>query len=39
MDEYEEIILGLQVLKELGAQRIAVHQDSEMIINQVKGVY
>jgi ribonuclease HI len=39
MAEYEALILGLQVLKELGAQRIAVHRDSELIINQVKGVY
>jgi hypothetical protein len=39
MAEYEALILGLQVLKELGAQRIAVRRDSELIINQVKGVY
>jgi hypothetical protein len=39
MDEYEELILGLQVLKELGAQKITVCADSELIINQVKGVY
>jgi len=37
--EYEELILGLQVLTELGAQKIVVRGDSEMIINQVKGVY
>jgi hypothetical protein len=39
MAEYEALILGLQVLKELGTQKIAVHGDSELIINQVKGVY
>jgi ribonuclease HI len=39
MAEYEALILGLQVLKELGVQRIAVRGDSELIINQVKGVY
>jgi ribonuclease HI len=39
MVEYEALILGLQVLKELGAQRIAMHGDSELIINQLKGVY
>jgi ribonuclease HI len=33
MAEYEALILGLQVLKELGMQRIAVREDSKMIIN------
>jgi ribonuclease HI len=39
MAEYEALILVLQVLKELGTHKIAVREDSEMIINQVKGVY
>ena len=39
MAEYEAIILGLKVLKELGAKRIVVHGDSELIINQIKGIY
>jgi ribonuclease HI len=39
MVEYEALILGLKVLKELGAKRIAVHGDSELVINQVKGIY
>jgi hypothetical protein len=39
MVEYEELILGLQVLKELGAHRIVVRKFSKLIINQVKGVY
>jgi ribonuclease HI len=39
MAEYEALILGLKVLKELGAKRIAVHRDSELVINQVKGIY
>jgi ribonuclease HI len=39
MAEYEALILGLRTLKELGAKRIAVHGDSELIINQVKGIY
>jgi hypothetical protein len=39
MGEYEALILGLQVLKELGTQKIAVCEDFELIINQVKGVY
>jgi ribonuclease HI len=33
MVEYEALILGLKVLKELGAKRIAVRKDSELIIN------
>jgi ribonuclease HI len=39
MAEYEALILGLKVLKELGAKRIVVHGDSELIINQIKGIY
>jgi ribonuclease HI len=34
MVEYEALILGLKVLKELGAKRIVVCGDSELIINQ-----
>jgi ribonuclease HI len=32
-------VLGLKTLKEMGARRIVVHGDSELIINQVKGIY
>jgi ribonuclease HI len=39
MAEYEALILGLEVLKELGMQKIAVSGDSGLVINQVKGVY
>jgi ribonuclease HI len=39
MAEYEALILGLRVLKELGTKRIVVHGDSKLIINQVKGIY
>ena len=39
MDEYEALILGLKVLNELGTKRIAVDGDSELVINQVKGIY
>jgi ribonuclease HI len=39
MAEYEALILGLKTLKELGARRIVVHGDSELIINHVKGIY
>jgi ribonuclease HI len=37
--EYEALILGLNTLKELGAKRTVVHGDSELVINQVKGIY
>jgi ribonuclease HI len=39
MDEYEALVLGLKALKEMGARRITIHGDSELIINQVKGIY
>jgi len=39
MVEYEALILGLKFLKELGAKRIAVHGDSDLVINKVKGIY
>jgi hypothetical protein len=39
MAEYEKLILGLNNLKELGARRIDVHGDCELVINQVKGIY
>jgi ribonuclease HI len=39
MAEYEALILGLKTLKELGARRIVVHGDYELVINQVKGIY
>jgi hypothetical protein len=37
--EYEALILGLRTLKELGAKRIVVHGDCDLIINQIKGIY
>ena len=37
--EYEALMLGLNVLKEKGAMKICVHGDSELVINQVNGVY
>jgi ribonuclease HI len=39
MAKYEALILGLKVLEELGAKRIVVHGDSEIIINKIKGIY
>lgn len=37
--EYEALLLGLQMLKKLGAKRISIHVDSELVIKQVKGLY
>jgi hypothetical protein len=39
MAKYEALILGLRTLKELGAKRIAMHGDYELIINQLNGIY
>ena len=37
--EYESLLLGLHLLKNLGARRINVYGDSELIIRQVNGEY
>ena len=37
--EYESLLLGLQLLKKLQAQRISILGDSELIIRQIKGGY
>ena len=37
--EYEALMLGLKLLKKLGAKRIMVRGDSELIIKQIKGEY
>ena len=34
---YEALLLGLQLLKKLGAKRIIFHGDSELFIRQLKG--
>jgi hypothetical protein len=39
MAGYEATILGLKTLKALGARRIVVHGDSELVINKVKTIY
>jgi ribonuclease HI len=39
MVEYEALVLGLKTLKEMGAKRIVVHGDFELIINQIKAIY
>lgn len=37
--EYEALILGLQLLKKLGAKIISVHGNFELIIKPIKGQY
>ena len=37
--EYEALILGVNILKKLGARRIVVQGDSELIIKQENGEY
>ena len=37
--EYEALLLGLQLLKKLGAKRITIHGDSELVNRQIKGEY
>ena len=37
--EYEALLLGLQLLKKLGAKRISVHGDSKLVIRKIKGEY
>ena len=37
--EYEALLLGLQLLKQLEAQRISILGDSDLIIRQIKGEY
>ena len=39
MVEYEALVLGLKILKEMGARRILVHGDYELIINQIMCIY
>ena len=37
--EYEAMIIGLKILKKLGAKIISVYGDFELVIKQVKGEY
>ena len=39
MVEYESLILGLDILKNMKARNISVFGDSELVIRQVEGVY
>ena len=37
--EYEALLMGLEVLLELGAQKIVVQSDSELLVRQLNGRY
>ena len=37
--EYESLIAGLRLAKMLGARRLKVHSDSQLVVNQVLGEY
>ena len=37
--EYEAIILGLKMIKELKIKKVSIYGDSELVVNQVKGIY
>ena len=37
MAEYEALLLGLKLLKKLGATRVSVLGDFDLIIQQIKG--
>jgi len=39
MAEYEALILGLKLVRKLGAIRVSIMGDSELVINQIKAVY
>ena len=37
--EYEALILGIKMIKKLEIKKVIIYGDSEIVINQVKGVY
>jgi ribonuclease HI len=37
--EYQALILGLQEAKQMGSQEIEICLDSELVVNQIKGIY
>jgi hypothetical protein len=37
--EYEALMLGMKLLKKVGAKKIMVRGDSELVIKQIKGEY
>lgn len=37
--EYQALIIAMEKAKELNIKNIRVHSDSELLVNQIKGVY
>lgn len=37
--EYEAMLLGLETAKELGAQKVIIHNDSQLIVSKIHGSY
>lgn len=37
--EYEALVVGLSIAKALGATEVEVKTDSQVVVNQVLGVY
>ena len=37
--KYKSLILGINALKTMKAEKVAIYGDSELIIDQVKGIY
>ena len=37
--EYQALKLGLEVAQKMGVSRVAVHMDSMLVVNQMKGIY
>ncbi len=37
--EYQALIAALEAAHKIGAQALEIHADSELIVNQVKGLY
>jgi ribonuclease HI len=39
ISEYEALLLGLKVAKDMGIDKLSVFGDSELIIHQLKNIY
>ena len=39
MAEYEALILGLQIVRNLGGKRVSIMGDSDLIVTQIRGEY
>ncbi|XP_075478819.1 uncharacterized protein LOC142519672 [Primulina tabacum] len=37
--EYETVLAGLQVVREVGASRVIIYSDSQLVTQQIKGTY